>query len=88
MSSDMRAVKYVVEVDPNQVYRDQSDNVNDYLAIDGWIMLEVGKKATFGDSGQVSWIYDSVGWIGAGDPVLPPKQPNPDLEGLTPTTSP
>ncbi len=72
MVDDINKVRRVVEVDPNVWASEGSSDVNDYLDIDGWILLNTGTHSAKGDSGPYSWIYYSVGWIGDGEPQVPP----------------
>ena len=75
MAPNINKVRYVIQVDPNLWHHDQSNEINDYLAIDGWILLNTATEASTGDSGPHSWIYYSVGWIGEGEPKIPPARP-------------
>ena len=76
MGNEINRVKYVQEVDPNITHGPSgpSSNVNDYLSIEGWILLETGKHASTGDSGPYSSVYYVVGWIGEGEPEIPPAR--------------
>lgn len=64
-------VRHVEEIDPNLYHGDRSNEVNDYLSIQGWILLNVGTHTARGDNGPYSWVYYSVGWIGEGEPQFP-----------------
>ena len=64
-------VKHVIEVDPSLMPRGHSEEVNDFLAIPGWVLLNTGTVATRGDNGPASHIYYAVGWIGEGEPQIP-----------------
>lgn len=62
-------VKHVVEASDSSGLE-----VNDYLAIDGWVLLEVTKQTNEGDAGPYSYPVYSVGWIGNGEPVHPERR--------------
>ena len=65
-------VRHVEIVNPNLVQRPRSSEVNDYIHMDGWILLDTGKNAYEGDNGPYSIVYFVVGWIGEGEPQFPP----------------
>ena len=73
--ADINKVRHVVEVDPNLWHADRSNEVNDYLAIEGWILLNVGTQSATGDSGPHSWSYFVLGWTGEGEPPIPAARP-------------
>jgi len=72
---DINRVRHVEEVDPKEWFPDKSNEVNDYLSAGGWILLNTATRATTGDSGAVSRVVYSVGWIFPGDPTIPPARP-------------
>ena len=53
--------------------REHSNLVNDYFAIDGWILLNTGTQAGRGDNGPYAAVYYFLGWIGDGEPQFPNK---------------
>ncbi len=65
--------------DANLRYRDQSDNVNDYLAIDGWILLNTGTRTAEGDSVACTWCDFVLRCIGNGAPQFPLQRNGPAL---------
>ena len=71
MSSEINRVRYVEEIDPNMIYHGKSNDVNVYLANEGWILLNTGNHVGTGDSGSFNNVYYAVGWIGDGDPKHP-----------------
>ena len=72
MAEDINKVRHVIEIDPHWAGRDRSSEVNDYLSLEGWILLSTAKHSGTGDSGDYSWVSYVVGWIGEGDPNIPP----------------
>jgi len=72
MAEEINKVRHIEEIDPTMHYSSRSGEVNDYLSLDGWILLNTGTRASTGDSGPYSWIYYSIGWIGEGEPNIPP----------------
>jgi len=70
-------VGHIEEVDSKEWFSDRSNEVNDYLSLGGWILLNTGTRAsTVGDGGAaVSRVYYVVGWIWPGDPKIPPARP-------------
>ena len=69
------SVRHVLEVDPIEWTGDRSNQVDDYLADPGWILLGAGTHAWRGDDGPFASIYYSVGWLGEADPRIPPARP-------------
>jgi len=67
----LSGVRHVEEVDPNVVRPDRSNDVNDYLDLGGWVLLNTGTHTAHGDNGPYSWVYYSVGWVGAGEALFP-----------------
>ena len=53
--------------------REHTNKVNDYLNIEGWILLNTGTQAGRGDNGPYAAVYYSLGWIGEGEPQIPNK---------------
>lgn len=72
MTEILTKVSYVIEVDTGLRYDERSSEVNDYLASENWILIATGSHASTGDSGPASWAVFSLGWIGDGDPEIPP----------------
>jgi len=77
MAEEMNNVSHIEEVDPNLWRGDKSSEVNDYLSMHGWILLNTGVHTNASDSGPSSSVYYAVGWIGQGEPVFPPAGPAP-----------
>ncbi|GEM_PF-5983425 len=73
--SILTRVRHIERVSPDMQYGDRSSEVNDYFAIDGWILLNTGTSAGHGDSGPYSDVYYVLGWIGEGKPQFPPAHP-------------
>ena len=69
---DMSKVSHVEEVDPALFQRDRNTDVNAYLAIPGWVLLNSGTHSYQGDHGTSFSIYFAVGWVGDGPPQFPP----------------
>ena len=74
MSNPIQDVSYVHVIDTGQIAgrAGESQEVNDYLAMDGWILLEVTKTTVEGDNGPGSWAVYHLGWIGEGLADYPP----------------
>lgn len=67
MASDINKVRHVREVDSIM----GGPNINSFLAIKGWILLNSTTQSATGDSGPYSWPVCQVGWIGEGEPQIP-----------------
>ena len=65
MSEDISKVRHIIEIDPSIApYRGSSNNdVNAYLALDGWVLLSAGMKAGTSESGPYSHSLYILGWI-------------------------
>ena len=62
---EMSKVSFVEEVDPGVFTPGRSSDVNDYLKLPEWILLNTGTHST--------GVYYSVGWIGEGEPQFPSR---------------
>ena len=74
MSEEINKVRRVVEIDPStQPYSgSHSNDVNAYLALDGWILLSAGMKAGTAHGQQYSHSLYILGWIKQGEePIFP-----------------
>lgn len=77
MSDNANKVRHIIEVDPGEWTGGASNEPNDYLGVDGWMLLGTGTHTGTGDHGQWASIYYSFGWIGEGEPDIPPAGPMP-----------
>lgn len=68
-------VRHVEEVDPSIWRGGRSNEVNDYLVLEGWVLLNTGTRTGRGDSGPYASIYYSLGWVGDGEAQFPPARP-------------
>ena len=68
-------VSHVHKVDPDYIDRGRSPEVNDYLMMGSWILLNTGIDTAESDSGPRSRVHYIVGWIGEGAPEFPPAGP-------------
>ena len=68
MSTQIEKVQYIEQMEAGG-----RPSVNDYLAITGWILLNVTEGSTIGDAGRRSWSEFTIGWVGDGAPVYPTR---------------